>query len=293
MDYLYCTKSRVVRKEDLMEGEEIEMKVLVAKDSKSKTVFAHAVEAKGADEDGYAVARLVEDIAWVGNTKIILKSDNEPAIVKVLKDSLRSARVEVQELEQINEEQAVRYDSRSNRDIENAVKQVTKLLRTLKLCLENRLGKKIPTSHPTMTWLVEHTAWLLNTRVVGADGLTSYQRVKGKSYAKRSVGFGEHVMHMLPTKGPQSDALGKLDARWAYGYIMGYSKSSNEYYVFEEVKQKVTKVRSVQRVPADQRWKPEGLEAIAVTCQQLYERRPDGACRSKGSRMTRMQERTK
>ena len=133
MDYLYCTKSRVVRKEDLMEGEEIEMKVLVAKDSKSKTVFAHAVEAKGADEDGYAVARLVEDIAWVGNTKIILKSDNEPAIVKVLKDSLRSARVEVQELEQINEEQAVRYDSRSNGDIENAVKQVTKLLRTLKL----------------------------------------------------------------------------------------------------------------------------------------------------------------
>ena len=129
-------------------------------------MFAHAVEAKGADEDGYAVSRLIGDIAWVGHTKIILKSDNEPAIVKVLKDPLRSARVEVEELEQINEEQAVRYDSRSNGDIENAVKQVTKLLRTLKLCLEHRLGKKIPTSHPTMTWLVEHTAWLLNTRVM-------------------------------------------------------------------------------------------------------------------------------
>ena len=89
-----------------------------------------------------------------------------------------------------------------------------------------------------------------------------------------ALDFGEHVMHMLPTKGLHSDAMGKLDPRWAYGYIMGYSKSSNEYYVFEEVKQKVTKVRSVQRVPADQRWKPEGLEAIAVTCQQLYERRP-------------------
>ena len=55
MDYLHCTKSRVARKEDLEEGEDVEMKVLVAKDSKSKTIFAHAVVAKGSDEDGYAV----------------------------------------------------------------------------------------------------------------------------------------------------------------------------------------------------------------------------------------------
>jgi hypothetical protein len=133
MDYLYCTKSRVVRKEDLKEGDEVEMKVLVAKDSKSKTVFAHAVVAKGSDDDGYAVSRMAEDIAWLGHTKIILKSDNERAIVKVLKDSLRTARVEVEELEQIQEEQSVKYDSKSNGDVENAVKQVTKLLRTLKL----------------------------------------------------------------------------------------------------------------------------------------------------------------
>ena len=212
--------------------------------------------AKGSDEDGYAVSRLVEDIAWLGHTRIILKSDNEPAILKVLKDSLRTARVEVEELEQIQEEQAVKYDSRSNGDAENAVKQVTKLLRTLKLCLEKRMGKKIPTSHPIMTWLVEHSAWLLNTRVMGADGFTPYHRIKGKSYAKRSVGFGEYVMHMLPTKGPQHEALGKLDSRWSHGYIIGYSKSSNEYYVYEEDKKNVTKVRSVQRVPPDQRWKP-------------------------------------
>jgi len=154
MDYLYCTKSRVAKKEDLEEGEDVEMKVLVAKDSKSKTIFAHAVVAKGSDEDGYAVSRLVEDIAWLGHTRIILKSDNEPAILKVLKDSLRTARVEVEELEQIQEEQAVKYDSRSNGDAENAVKQVTKLLRTLKLCLGKMMGKKIPTSHPIMTWLV-------------------------------------------------------------------------------------------------------------------------------------------
>ena len=29
----------------------------------------------------------------------------------------------------------------------------------------------------------------------------------------------------------------------------------------------------MQRVPAEQRWKPEGLQAINVTCQQMYTRR--------------------
>ena len=38
MDYLYLTKTRIVEKEDLLEGEEVEMKVLVAKDSDRKSV---------------------------------------------------------------------------------------------------------------------------------------------------------------------------------------------------------------------------------------------------------------
>ena len=87
-----------------------------------------------------------------------LKPDNEPVILKVLKDSLKTARVEIAEPEQIQDEQAIKYDSKSNGDVENAVKQVTKLLRTLKICLEKRMGKKIPTSHPLLTWLVEHAA---------------------------------------------------------------------------------------------------------------------------------------
>lgn len=133
MDYLYRTKSRVARTEDLEEGEDVEMKVLVAKDSKSKTVLAHSVVAKGSDEDAYVVSRLVEDIAWLGHTEITLKSDNEPTALDVLKGSLKTARVEVEELEQIQEEQAVTYDSRSNGDAEDAVKQVTKLPRTFGL----------------------------------------------------------------------------------------------------------------------------------------------------------------
>ena len=135
-----------------------------------------------------------------------------------------------------------------------------------------RISKKIPTSHPLLTWLVEHAAWLLNTRVMGSDGLTPYHRTKGKSYAKRSIGFGEYVMHMLPTKGPQQAAMGKLDAKWKHGHIMGYGKSSNEYYVFDEESKKMVMARSVQRVPFDLRWEADGLESMNVPCRQLYDR---------------------
>lgn len=133
-----------------------------------------------------------------------------------------------------------------------------------------------------MAWLVEHAAWLLNTRVMGTDGFTPYHRIKWESYAKISVGFGEYVMHMLHTTGPQHEALGKLDPRWAHGYVMGHSKSSNEHHVYEEAKKKAMTVRSVQRVPADQRWKPEWLEAIDTSCQQLYEKRPARGVKTEG-----------
>ena len=81
-------------------------------------------------------------------------------------------------------------------------------------------------------------------------------------------------MFMLPTTGPRYEAMAKLDPRWLNGYVTGYSKSSNEYYVFDENSQKMVLAKSVQRVPQEQRWKPEGLEGMNVPCKQLYDRRP-------------------
>ena len=106
---------------------------------------------------------------------------------------------------------------------------------------------------------------------------------KDKSYAKRSIGFGEYVMHMLPTKGPQQAAMGKLDAKCEHGYFMGCGKSANEPYVFDEEPKKMIMARSVQRVPRDQRWKAEGLESMHVPCQQLYDRQAARAVHVEGS----------
>ena len=75
-DYLLITY------DSTKEAEE-SIKILVAKCQYTKCVFAHVVPQKGIDPNLYAVKRLTRDVLWLGHNKIILKSDNEVAIMKL------------------------------------------------------------------------------------------------------------------------------------------------------------------------------------------------------------------
>ena len=52
--------------------------------------------------------------------------------------------------------------SASNGRAERAVQTVEDQLRTLKSALEVRIDTRVPSDHPVLRWLVEHTASLLN-----------------------------------------------------------------------------------------------------------------------------------
>ena len=69
------------------------VRVLVAKCHWSKCTFAHVVPQKGVDPERYAVDRLARDIRWLGHTRIILKTDNEHAILKLLIEVLKGLRI--------------------------------------------------------------------------------------------------------------------------------------------------------------------------------------------------------
>ena len=69
------------------------VKVLVVRDSNTKSVFAHVVPSKGFSEDAYAVDMLVADVMWLGYSRVILKSDNKPAIKTLLGVALRALNV--------------------------------------------------------------------------------------------------------------------------------------------------------------------------------------------------------
>ena len=95
MDYFYITKEGVRRRDVLAkelggEGEDATTqamtkgevpKCLLVRCLQSKNVFAHVVPKKGDDEDHYCAKLAVADIEWLGHTGVIIKTNNERAIV--------------------------------------------------------------------------------------------------------------------------------------------------------------------------------------------------------------------
>ena len=115
------------------EDEDGGMPIMVVKDRKQGLIQASVVPCKGLD--GYAVHRLGRNIESFGHKKIVLKSDNEPAIVK-LKRAVKAERSEDIVLEEM-----AAYDSRGNGEIENAVGKVQGSFRSIKGGLESRYKK--------------------------------------------------------------------------------------------------------------------------------------------------------
>ncbi len=283
-DYIFITKSRrVLTKAELLASsdEEVLVKILGACDTHGHAVFGHVVPVKGPGEDRYAVDRLVEDIRWLGYSRISLRSDNENAIVELLTKSLKELRVVVDDPtgnaaarvpDQVLEEHSARYDSSSNGVAENGIKRLAGMLRTHKLCLESRISMVVPPHHALITWLVEWCAWILTMRVVGEDGLTAHRRVRGRDYGKRQGGFGEYVMYKVPDQDELRNHEGKLAARWRHGILLGYSMNSPEYWVYDDGRALL--VRSVQRVPLSDRWRADKLAEMQLRRHSLHQPKP-------------------
>ena len=140
---------------------------------------------KGIDFKRFAVDCIVEYVLWLGYAQVLLvKSDNEPAIVKLLKES--SAALKVEGLD-ASEEHPPPYDSQSNGAIEGAAKHVRSRMSTLKFCLERRIAKIIPPSHPIAAWLVAQCAAVIRFRVRRVDGKTPYERARMRPFNSKLV----------------------------------------------------------------------------------------------------------
>jgi len=224
---------------------------------------------KGVDEKGYVVNQIVEDVAWLGYSKCVLKTDNEPAIVQVLKESLKA--LKVKGLDQVQEEHPPPYDSQANGSIEVGVKMVRGMVRTVQRTLENRIGFRIPPGHAILKWLVAHAADLLTRRQKGHDGNTPYQRVKGRPYTGRLLEFGEKCRFKVRSKEP---LFGQ--ARWGQGIFVGICRATGQYIIYDVKDDKMAKARTVMRLPNVMKWNKDDIEALTHTPYTGYEPKEPG-----------------
>ncbi len=225
VDYFFITSRGMVRREDLniTKDEEGEAKImeerkkgnivkcLIVRCSKTKAVFAHQVPVKGLDEDKHVVKLVCADVEWLGHTKVVMKCDNEPAVKRLLDHSLRALRIT--NMDAITQEHPERYESQSNGMVEVGIKVVRGHFRTLKSCLERRIGAEIPASHPVLAWLLEHACLIINAVVRGDDGLSAWTRARGRPFRQRRIGFCENCLYKLPVKGPHHDEDGNMAPR--------------------------------------------------------------------------------
>ena len=64
-------------------------------------------------------------------------------------------------------------DSQSNGMAEKAVQEIEGGVRTLKLHLETRIGRRIPPHHPILEWMIEWAAEVHNRFCTGKDAKPS------------------------------------------------------------------------------------------------------------------------
>ena len=242
------------------------IKILVVNDSKSRSVFSYVVPQKGIDPKRFAVDMIVESVLWLGYSKIVLKTDNERPIAKLLEQSLAACKVAG--IEQATLEHPPPYDSQSNGAVENAVRQVRGRLRTMTLCIEKRLGKRIPPQHPVMTWLVSHASSIIRFRVRGSDGKTPFERIRLRPWRNEFVGFCEKLRYKLRSKEKPVD--GGDATRCNFGLFLGFCPNTSQYLLFDNEKEAVVAARTVARLPDERKWDSTSIEKISLTPYKLH-----------------------
>ena len=240
------------------------VKCILIRCYKTKCVFGHVIPCKGVDEDQYVVSLVMADVQWLGHVRLILKTDQERSLVALIERAMISFKHKVENIETVSTEHSATYDSQANGSTEVGVRNLRGQFRTMRICLQERIGKELPVHHALVSWLLEHTAMIMNAGIRGEDGLTPWSRARGRSFAHKLFGFAEQVHARKPTKGPQHQAEGNLAARSVACTFLGYCKSSNAYKIVT-ADGVFAQSRSLARRPIQERWSPDILENIRCT----------------------------
>ena len=226
----------------------------VMHESLCDSAWAYAVKSKGSTER-WLIDQVVEDLETVGlkNERLVLKSDQEPSIVDVMREVQRARESEygtAMDNSRVG-------DSDSNGTIENRIGSFEGMARTLRIALEQKIGEKLPISHPVMPWLIRHAAHVITRSWIRPSGRTAYQMIKGRRSNVAMKEFGEAVFFRIPDT---KDTPGKFEPRWEEGVYLGFNIRSGEDVV--STRAGVFRVSTVRRKPLNERWSKQLLDEV-------------------------------
>ena len=175
------------------ESEEEMDAILIAYGNENMGLWAMTVDAKGPTPQAVGWLSGKNEESGYNGVKITMKSDQERSI-KALKKAVSIKR----HSETAMIESPVRV-SKSNGQIERAVRTWQSQFRTLRVQLEDRIGCKLPKGSPMMSWLVSFTSDVICRCKVHPNGRTNFEMVTRHRYKQMTCGFGGKVHFKINT----------------------------------------------------------------------------------------------
>ena len=249
IDYAY-TKAADSEKQDDEEMETPDkVLMIVAKDCRTGTYSASALDAKGPTD--YAVKWLCGLLRRLGYRRLILQSDGEPSVCALKNAVVLSMR----EVEIVLRESPA-GEHQANGVAECAVREVKRQVRTLRYALEECLGP-VPEEHPMLRWLPMAASDAISFYRIGKDGLTAEVRRTGRPWKKLVAEFGEHVYYRPAAAQQQRSGM---QAKLYLGRYLGHHARTGSILIMTA--NGVVTAAGFRRMPAVDRWKTEGLNSL-------------------------------
>jgi hypothetical protein len=263
IDYCFMSEKGVHSREDVEyqweDAPESVLKVLVGTCSKSKEYFAHAMPKKGLDDQGYASKCLAESVMALGHARCVIRSDNEPAILQLVRSAIGRIR---QGGIDVVDEGSVPHDPQTNGRAEAAVHLMKGGIRVHQLSLERKLQSHIPIAHPLMTWLARHVGFLRTTQIIGPDGITAWQRTRGRPFTGKLHMLGEMVQYKCRA---QENGIGGNGPRWSKGLWLGFDRRTTQHIVYDGDHKGIRHTRTLMSLPDAQKFDKEKAAQMSAT----------------------------
>ena len=131
--------------------------------------------------------------AW-GRTdvKVLLRSDQEVTLTLILRE------VQARRQQRTLVERSPVESHATMVAMERANRTMGEMLRTMKHATETRVGGRLETDHPLISWMIRHCCWVFSRYHVRADGRTPYEVLRNNSCRGGLACFGEIVWARVP-----------------------------------------------------------------------------------------------
>ena len=198
--------------------------IIVHRFKRDRWITSHPVPRKV--RDPWTVKMVSADLEQGGVNEFIYKSDGEPSMKDLKAGAAAKFREVVGDSPKITMEESGVGGSQSNGEVERAIWDVQRVVRTLVFAAEGMHDTKTSMDHPLRLWVIEYAGQILSRcQRSTRDGRSAYELRKGKPYRRKLPAFGEPVLY---TKVAPNKRRQKFEDRWETGIYVALIERTNE-----------------------------------------------------------------